>query len=76
MSPRRFVSYPELKARYGLPWSRQHVDRMIKAGKFPGKFQLTEHRVGWWSDHIESWLETRVAKSPVAGADQGEFNRR
>ncbi len=56
---RRFVSYSELKDRYGLPWTRQHIDRLIKVGKFPAKISLTEHRVGWWSDQIEEWLNSR-----------------
>ncbi len=56
---RRFISYPELKDRYGLPWTRQHVDRLVKANKFPQKINLTEHRVGWWSDQVEEWLESR-----------------
>lgn len=56
---RRFISYPELKERYGLPWTRQHVDRLIKDGKFPPKVNLTEHRVGWWSDMIEEWIASR-----------------
>jgi prophage regulatory protein len=56
---RRFTSYPELKDRHGLPWTRQHVDRLIKKGKFPEKVKLSEHRVGWWSDQIEAWIATK-----------------
>jgi predicted DNA-binding transcriptional regulator AlpA len=60
---RRFISYAELKERYGLPWTRQHVDRLVKADKFPPKINLTEHRVGWWSDQIEEWI---AARGPAA----------
>jgi len=60
---RRFIAYSELKDRFGLPWTRQHVDRLVKAEKFPPKIRLSEHRVGWWSDQIEGWLASRDTKA-------------
>jgi predicted DNA-binding transcriptional regulator AlpA len=62
---RRFTSYSELKERYGLPWTRQHVDRLVRDKKFPPKVKLSEHRVGWWSDQIEEWIS---ARQPSAAA--------
>jgi predicted DNA-binding transcriptional regulator AlpA len=59
MNQRRFVPFADLKDRYGLTWTRQHVDKMVKAGTFPPKIRLTEHRVGWWSDVIEEWIATK-----------------
>lgn len=36
--------------------------REERAGRFPARVQLSERRVGWYEDEIETWLETR---SPV-----------
>lgn len=57
----RFVSYRELKSLYGLPWTRQHVDRLIRAKKFPSKIRISERRVGWWSTDIETWVSSKEA---------------
>jgi len=58
---RRILRFPELKNTYGIDWTRQHVDRLIAANKFPSKHRFSENTVGWFSDEIEAWMAERVA---------------
>ena len=52
---RRIVLYPELK-EFGIPYSRVHIDRLTRAGKFPKKVKLASladlGRVGWFEDEL------------------------
>ena len=47
----------EVKKMTGL--SRVTRWRMEREGKFPQRVQLGERAVGWISEEIESWLESR-----------------
>lgn len=57
--PRRFIPYHKLEPDYGISFTRQHLDRLVKGGQFPKKIRLTAARVGWWADEIESWLASK-----------------
>jgi prophage regulatory protein len=59
---RRFVRFSQLKPEYGIGWSRMHIDRLGRAGKFPAKVHLGPNTIGWWSDEIEAFLEARSAE--------------
>lgn len=52
---RRIILYPELK-EYGIPYSRVHLDRLMRAKKFPQKVKLSSSgcsgRIGWFEDEI------------------------
>lgn len=62
--PLRIVSWAELSQR--IPYSRQHVARLEKAGRFPPRFALnpesgTRGRKGWLSQDIDAFIEARAA---------------
>lgn len=61
----KYVRYADLKAR-GIPWSRMHVDRLEKAGKFPKRIRLGDNTVAWLECEIEAWLATKVAERSAA----------
>jgi prophage regulatory protein len=61
----RFVSFPDLRARFGIRYSRMHIDRLEKAGKFPKRVQLGPNSVVWLEDEIVA----RQAKL-IAARDQ------
>jgi len=61
---RRLVRYPELKTEFGIPWSRMHVDRQEKAGRFPKRVHIGANTVAWFADEIAEMLE-------AAGAERG-----
>jgi predicted DNA-binding transcriptional regulator AlpA len=62
----RFVPFPGLKEEFGISYTRQHIDRMVKDGIFPPKVHLSSHRMGWMADDVEKWLESRVAAAKAA----------
>ena len=31
--------------------------QLVKAGQFPPPVQITEHRVGWKSSSVQSWID-------------------
>lgn len=46
----------------GLPYSRQHIDRKIRAGTFPAPFKLPgSTRNFWFEDVIDAYLEASAA---------------
>lgn len=51
----RFVDRKGLKREFGIPWCRTHLDRLEKAGKFPKRRRLGEHRVVWVWAEIEEY---------------------
>jgi predicted DNA-binding transcriptional regulator AlpA len=60
-----------LENEYGIPYSRQHRDRLTKSGKFPRKIQLGGRCVAYYRDEIEAWLTSR----PTVGARPSENGR-
>jgi prophage regulatory protein len=50
----RIIDWKVLKTM--VPFSRQHLHRLEKLGKFPRRVRLGAHRVGWWLHEIEDWL--------------------
>ncbi|MBZ0147057.1 MAG: AlpA family phage regulatory protein [Pseudorhodoplanes sp.] len=50
--------------KLGVRYSRQHLDRLEKAGKFPRRIKLTPNgRVGWVRSEIHDWLKDRIDQS-------------
>lgn len=64
----RILSFPELREKKGIVWSRVHVDRMIEAGKFPRKVHIGEATVGWIEDEVDEYLKTCAAARDNAAA--------
>jgi prophage regulatory protein len=48
---------------YGITYSRVHIDRLVKAGKFPKPFKLSANRNAWWEADIVAFLQERAAPS-------------
>jgi len=59
---RRLVRYWQLDPTYGVGWSRMHIDRLEKAGRFPKRVHVGPNTIAWWSDEIEAMLEARSAE--------------
>lgn len=59
MTGKEVANFKAIKA-LGIPYSRTHIDRLVKSGDFPQFFKLGSHpnspRVWWLRDVIE-WLE-------------------
>jgi prophage regulatory protein len=62
-----FSRFTELKER-GIPWSRMHVDRLEKAGKFPKRVQLGESTVVWVEAEVDAFVAGRLAERETVAA--------
>lgn len=58
------VRYPDLRPRFGIDYSFEHLCRMSAAGTFPAKVKLSHRCVGWVASEIEAWLAARMAQRP------------
>jgi len=57
----RLLSFPELRTEKGVRYSRQHLHRLVKAGKFPRPIKISGAANGanaWDEDEIDQHLET------------------
>ena len=40
--------------------SVSNIRRMVREGKFPPPFELTENRQGWLEQDVDEWISERV----------------
>jgi prophage regulatory protein len=59
-----FSSLPE----YGITWSRVHVSRLEKEGKFPKHLNLAPQSIGWLEEEILAWIDERAAARSTSNA--------
>lgn len=64
----RILSYDELKPLKGIPYSKPHLWRLEREGKFPKHVPLGESRHGWLKSEIDDWLLERMAARNVEAA--------
>ena len=50
------LTYPELKSKKGISYSRQHIARLEEANKFPRRIQIGPGRIGWLEHEIDAWV--------------------
>jgi prophage regulatory protein len=46
----------------GIAFSRQHRQRLIKAGKFPAPIKVGENTNAWVETEIDEYLKSRIAE--------------
>ena len=64
----RLVTFAQLKQR-GISLSRTQVDRLERENKFPKRIPLSEARVAWVTEEIDSWVAKKIAaRSTEIGA--------
>jgi prophage regulatory protein len=63
---RRFLRLPDVKHQVGL--GRTAIYQKIKAGEFPAPIPLSNNgrAVGWDSEAINAWIESRIQAAGVA----------
>jgi prophage regulatory protein len=57
----RLLRYADLK-NHNVPFSRPHVDRLEREGRFPRRVRLGPGTVGWWRSEICQWLDEKTAQ--------------
>jgi len=67
---RRFIRFDRLKPDFGVDYSRMHIDRLEKVGRFPKRVQLGPNSVAWVEDEIIAWQAERITAShPLAASE-------
>jgi prophage regulatory protein len=54
----RLATWRDLKDEFGIPYSRQHVGRLEKQGKFPKRVKLNGFRCVWYREEIEDFIRS------------------
>lgn len=62
----RVITFQELKPQTGIGYTREHLRRLVKAGKFPQPIELGDARIGWLESEIHAWLKSRADARTVA----------
>jgi prophage regulatory protein len=58
----RLFSFAELKPVLSINFSRVHLGRLERAGKFPHRIKVSDRRVGWLESELERWRKARDAQ--------------
>ena len=64
----RILSFDELRTLKGVPYSKVHLWRLEREGKFPKRVPLGASRHGWLESEIDDWLLERMASRNVRAA--------
>lgn len=56
----RIIDWKTLKTM--IPYSRQHLSKLEKLGRFPKRLVLGTGRVGWLLHEIEEWIMERASQ--------------
>jgi len=57
----RILSLNDLR-ELGIYYSRVHIYRLVKAGKFPAPIKVGQNRIGWVESEIDEWLNAKIAE--------------
>jgi prophage regulatory protein len=64
----RILTFEELRLEKGIPYSKVHLWRLEREGKFPKRVPLGASRHGWSNSEIDEWLTARMAERSNAEA--------
>ena len=62
----RLLTFTELQRQKGIPYCRDHLRRLVKAGRFPRPIELGARRIAWSEEEVNSHIEQLVAKRNAA----------
>ncbi|HQT86368.1 AlpA family phage regulatory protein [Acidiphilium rubrum] len=60
----KFIRYQQLKDR-GIPWTRVHLGRLVRAGEFPAPVNLGGQTIAWVEAEVDAWAAERAASRPA-----------
>jgi prophage regulatory protein len=66
MVPDRLLDWPQLAKL--VPYSRQHIGRLERAGQFPRRVQVGALRVAWRESEVQDWIRSRQSCPLPSGA--------
>ncbi len=63
----KILSLEDLRER-GILYSRVHINRLVKAGKFRAPIKLGQNRIGWVESEINEWLIAKIEQRDAEAA--------
>ena len=60
----RLITYDQLKPEKGIPYTREWIAKLVKAGKFPMPVPLSKKRKAWVDEEIDQHIG--VKEHPTA----------
>jgi prophage regulatory protein len=64
----RLLKFDELKDLKGISYTRVHLLRLEKLGKFPRRVRLSDVTVKWDEDEIDAWVEAKKNQRTVVSS--------
>ena len=58
----RVISTDQLKPLKGIPYTDDHLRRLVKQGRFPAPIKLGPGKNAWLETEIDDWLKARAAE--------------
>jgi prophage regulatory protein len=59
LQPVRLLTFPELKSRKGISYTRQFVARLEARGEFPRRVQTGPNSIAWLEHEVDAWILSR-----------------
>lgn len=63
---KRLLTYADLKPRKGIPFSRKHINELVKLKKFPAPGKVGLKTNAWDEDVIDKYIADCVPSSEAA----------
>jgi prophage regulatory protein len=64
--PVKIITFQDLGPAKGVPYSRDHLRRLTKSGKFPKPVAVGDHRIGWIETEVDQWLADKQRQRDAA----------
>lgn len=64
----RYIRFPELEEKFGIPYSRMHLSRLEKDGAFPCRVRLSANCIAWLEAEVIAWCAARNNGRPDKSA--------
>jgi len=61
----KILSYDDLRTEKGIAYSRVHLWRFERDGKFPKRVPLGQSRHGWVDNEVDDWLLAKMADADM-----------
>ncbi len=55
----KLIGFSDLRTEKGIGYSRDHLRRMVKQGRFPKPIPLSAARIAWRESDIDGWIDER-----------------
>lgn len=65
--PAKLLYYRDLKG-LGIPFSRSHLYVLMRDNKFPQAMKLTENKIAWLREEIDTWIQDKIDAHRSQGA--------